>query len=106
MRWPARQEVMIEMSSASYERRIDRQQRHQWVFRRLGSRALKWAILSYAFVTIYGTLYGSHPVVVHRLGISLAALCGVLTALFAGLFVVSKLTTKFTTWQYHREASI
>jgi hypothetical protein len=94
------------MSSASYKQRIDRQKRHQWAFRRAGSRALKWAILSYAFVRVYGMLYGPPPAVVHRLGISLAVLCGVLTALFAGSFVVSKLTTKLITWQYHRGASV
>ena len=97
---------MIEMSNASYERRIDRQERHQWVFRRLGSRALKWAILSYAFVTVYGMLYGPHPAVVHRLGLSLAVLCVVLTALFVGFFVVSKLVTKLTTWQYRRGTGV
>ena len=95
---------MIEMSNASYERRVERQERHQWVFRRLSSRALKWAILSYAFVMVYGMLYGPRPVVVHRLSLSLAVLCGVLTALFAGFFVVWKFTAKLITWQHRREA--
>lgn len=62
------------------------------------SHALKWAILSYGFIAVYGALYGSGPALVHRLGMTLAVLCGGITALYGVLYVFVKLPPVVTTW--------
>ena len=80
-----------------------RQRRKRWVrFRRacrdLFSRAVKWAVLSYGFIGVYGVLYGSEPAMVHCLGTTLAALSMGFAALFISLVVLSKLTTEVSGW--------
>jgi hypothetical protein len=84
-----------------------RQQRERWArFRRacrhLFSRALKWAVLSYGFIAVYGALYGSEPAIIHRLGTTLAALSGGFAVLFISLVVLSKLAGVVTAWRHRR----
>lgn len=93
------------MNNVRYRQRRERYSRFQWTCRRLCSRALKWGVLSYAFIGVYGALYGSEPVLVHRLGMTLAVLCAGGFVVFFGLFVVWKLAESVTTWRYRRGRS-
>jgi hypothetical protein len=85
--WPT-QEVMSEMTAA--RRRSHRNQRRFWRnCRRVFVRAVRWAILTYAFVRVYLYLYGAHPAVVPRVGTTLAALCAIGAGLSAGFGIIS-----------------
>ena len=90
------------MNKTRYKQRKRRYLRFQWACRRLCSRALKWGILSYAFVGVYGTLYGSEPALVHNLGTTLVALCAGGLGLFLSFFVLTKIVAVATAWQYRR----
>jgi hypothetical protein len=87
---------MIEMAAARHQSHRT-QHRFRRSCRHLASRALGWAILSYAFVGVYRALYGAHPTVVVRLGTTLAVLCGAGVVLFGGLALGSVLVEGFTT---------
>ena len=77
------------------------QRRYPRTFRQGCIRALKWALLSYAFVRIYLHLYGAHPAIVPRLGTTLAVLCAVGAGVFAVFAVLSVLVEGVSTlWRY------
>lgn len=67
-------------------------------FHHVCSHALKWAVLSYGFIAVYGALYGSAPVLVHRLGMTFAVLCGGIAALFGGFYAVARVLAAVRTW--------
>jgi hypothetical protein len=81
-----------------YQRR-KRNLQHGW------SHALKWAILSYGFISVYGALYGSAPTLVHRLGMTLAVLSGCIAAVFGAFWVVVTVSAVVRRWmQRHGRA--
>ena len=90
------------MNNTRYKQRREGYSRFQWACRRLCSRAVKWGTLSYAFVGVYSALYGSEPVLVHRLGMTLAALCDGFVGLFVSLVVLTKVAAAVTTWRHRR----
>jgi polyferredoxin len=88
-----------------------RQRRERWArFRRacshLFSHALKWAVLSYGFITVYGALYGSEPTMVHRLGMTLATLSGGFAGLFISLVVLTKVAVEVSGWFHRHRRSV
>jgi polyferredoxin len=88
-----------------------RQRRERWArfrraCRRSSNRALKWAILSYGFISVYGALYGSEPAMVHRLGMTLAALSGGFAGLFLSLVVLTKLAEEVSGWLHRRRRRV
>jgi hypothetical protein len=86
------------MSNPAGRRQSREYQRMLRSFHHVCSHALKWAVLSYGFIAVYGALYGSEPVLVHRLGMALAVLCGGIAALFGGFYAVAKVSAMVTTW--------
>ncbi|WP_152420337.1 hypothetical protein [Halococcus thailandensis] len=90
------------MSNPRYRQQRERLARFRRACRHLFSRGVKWAVLSYGFIAVYGALYGSEPVMVHRLGTTLAALSGGFAGLFISLVVLSKLAGAVTAWRYRR----
>jgi hypothetical protein len=86
------------MSNPADRRQSRTYQRRLQSFFHVFSHALKWAILSYGFIAVYGVLYGSEPVLVHRLGMTLAVLCGGIAAVFGGFYAVAKVSAVVTTW--------
>jgi polyferredoxin len=88
-----------------------RQRRERWArFRRacshLFSHALKWAVLSYGFLAVYGALYGSEPAMVHRLGMTLATLSGGFAGLFISLVVLTKVAVEVSGWLHRHRRSV
>ena len=72
-------------TARSREQMIAEYTRQRQLFWRSAIRMGTWGALSYAFVVLYAELYGSQPVVVERLGTTLAVLCGVIAGcLLAG----------------------
>ena len=90
------------MSNPRYHQRHRRWARFRRACRHLFSRAVKWAVLSYGFIAVYGALYGSDSAIVHRLGATLAALSGGFAGLFISLVVLSKLAGAATAWRHQR----
>lgn len=76
--------------------------RYQAASRRLCCRALFIGAFSYAFVALYGALYGSPPAVVHHLGMTLAVLCNGLGGLFGCFFVIIKVVDEISKWRSRR----
>lgn len=84
------------------ERTIARYTRMRRVFWRSTTRMGAWGLFSYAFVFVYVELYGSQPVLVERLGTTLAVLCGAIAAwFFAGAVVVGSIGLLHT-WRFRR----
>lgn len=72
------------------------------VFWRGTIRSGTWGALSYAFVVLYAELYGSQPVVIERLGTTLAVLCGVIAGcLLAGAILAGSIALVHR-WQSRR----
>jgi polyferredoxin len=94
------------MSNMRYEQRRKRWARFRRACSHLFSRALKWAILSYGFIGVYGVLYGSEPAMVHRLGTTLAALAGGFAGLFISLVVLTKLAAGASGWLHQRRRRV
>lgn len=94
------------MSNTRYEQRRKRWARFRRACSHLFNRALKWAILSYGFIGVYGVLYGSKPALVHRLGTTLAALSGGFAILFISLVVLTKLAAGVSGWLHQRNRSV
>ena len=90
------------MSNPRYRQRHRRWARFRRACRHLFSRGVKWAVLSYGFIAVYGALYGSVPAMVHRLGTTLAALSGGFASLFISLVVLSKFAGAVTAWRHRR----
>ena len=90
------------MNKTGYEQRRERWTRFRRACRSLFSQAVKWAVLSYGFIGVYGVLYGSKPAIVNRLGTTLAALSGGFAGLFISLVVLSKLASEVSGW-VHRQ---
>ena len=90
------------MSNPRYRQQRERWTRFRRACRHLFSRAVKGAVLSYGFIAVYGTLYGSEPAMVHRLGTTLAALSGGFAGLFISLVVLSKLAGAVTACRHRR----
>jgi hypothetical protein len=88
------------MNSVRYRQRRERYSRFQWACRRLCGRAVKWGVFSYAFIAVYGALYGSEPALVHRLGMTLAVVCAGFTGLFIGLFALTGVAAGVDKWRY------
>jgi hypothetical protein len=55
---------------------------------------------------VYGALYGSEPAMVHRLGMTLAALSGGFAGLFISLVVLTKLAVEVSGWLHRRRRSV
>jgi hypothetical protein len=85
------------MSNPAARHRNRTYQRMQRSFRHVYSHAFKWAILSYGFIAVYGALYGSEPALVHRLGMTLAVLCGGIALVFGAFYALLKLSAGVTT---------
>jgi hypothetical protein len=86
------------MSNSADSQQSREYQRMQRSFLHGYAQAFKWAILSYGFIAVYGALYGSEPVLVHRLGMTLAVLCGGLAVLFGALYVFVTVPPVVTRW--------
>ena len=61
-----------------------------------------WGLFSYAFVVLYAELYGPQPVLVERLGTTLAVLCGAIAACFVAGAVVAGSIGLLHTWRFRR----
>jgi hypothetical protein len=90
------------MNNTRYNQCREQWSRFRRACRHLFSRTLKWAILSYGFVGVYGALYGSGPAVVHHLDTTLVALSAGFAGLFISLVVLTKLVAGVTGWLHRR----
>ena len=80
------------------------QRRYRRTFRHGCVWALKWAILSYAFVRIYLHLYSAHPAIIPHLGATLAVLCAAGAGVFAVSAVLSVLVEGVSAlWRYFHQ---
>jgi uncharacterized protein YbcC (UPF0753/DUF2309 family) len=94
------------MNNTRNEQRHKRWARFRRTCSHLFRHVLKWVILSYGFIGVYGALYGSGPTIFHRLGTTLAALSGGFAGLFISLVVLTKVAAGVSGWLHRRRRGV